>query len=484
MLGTDEQYDNPFFEDLGPPKARLQGLPPGDAGTKKTVEAMKRVIASGMIDPRVREQAINIIRSCKVKDVACEAKQIFFFVRDTIRWTRDVWNKETVQSVPRTLKWGAGDCLPSGTLLLRSDYKFVPIADIQVGEWILGHDGWTPVLAKIHKGKKAVLSFELTNKCLLRATPNHRVFIMDEATPVEVRAGELKDGDILRTPDRVPVGQKELDPDIAYVEGLYVADGWSDNYRFCISGKDGHPKRAQKEAVATICARRGVKTRWHPRYIAVNDSEWTTALAGCGTHTVEKRCNLGYDLESSSRLLEGLQADSGVTRTGTRVFSTISHELALQIRLLLRMVRGSSCSIRLVEKHGGLGKHPIYRVTERCASKTAPRRLFVKSCLPEVQEDTYDVTTGSGTIYLPESDTVVHNCDDKTSVLIALLYSVGIGPCRIKVIAADDTRKHDFSHVYAQLMVNGSWMNMDPSPPGAGFGWEHPTRYREAVYPV
>lgn len=86
----------------------------------------------------------------------------------------------------------------------------------------------------------------------------------------------------------------------------------------------------------------------------------------------------------------------------------------------------------------------------------------------------YDIETESGRIYLPESDIIVHNCDDYASLGFAALASVGI-PVRYKVIRTVDS--DDWNHIYIQAGTSKSdpksWVSLDASVP-AQAGWEAP----------
>ena len=84
----------------------------GDTGVEQTIAQMRRLIEQGKKDPQVHEYAAAIIRSCNVPafDWNGEARAIFEWVRRNIRFTRDVYGKETLHSAPEILRLGIGDC--------------------------------------------------------------------------------------------------------------------------------------------------------------------------------------------------------------------------------------------------------------------------------------------------------------------------------------------------------------------------------------
>jgi transglutaminase-like putative cysteine protease len=111
LFGPPDTPEN-FFAGMAGPTGRLESLPGGDAGVKKTLKKMKEFIREGSKDPNIRQLAMSIIRKCRVKDALCETKAIFKWVQENLRWTRDVDGVETLQKPARTLspEWRAGDC--------------------------------------------------------------------------------------------------------------------------------------------------------------------------------------------------------------------------------------------------------------------------------------------------------------------------------------------------------------------------------------
>jgi hypothetical protein len=90
----------------------------------------------------------------------------------------------------------------------------------------------------------------------------------------EIRAAEARVGDDLVTAEWLPtaetpalvwpeVAREMAADDLAWLLGVYVADGWTEAYRFAISGRDGKPKEDQKRRVQALMEAAGVATRWH-----------------------------------------------------------------------------------------------------------------------------------------------------------------------------------------------------------------------------
>lgn len=325
-----------------------------------------------------------------------------------------------------------GDCLPVSTLVLTSDYTVKPIGSVAPGDVIMGDGGLTTVLEQAVTGEKPILSFELNNGSFLRCSPEHRVFLRDGS---EKRAEDVRPGDLLRTPTSefaagVASSSFGLKPeDFAWLVGVYVADGWSDyprHPRFCISGKDGCKKEEQKRRVQSLVEAISGSTRWHERYVAVNHKGMAEYMHECGQRAPSKHLPaLNFSRGQVASLLEGLRADASTANSGTVTHGTTSEILALQLRILYRML-GQSVHIKRWDEHGGLGTHPMYRVTVRQPDdpshpnswRNSARVVVVREEEPEL---CCDVTTDTGRFYLPESDVVVHNCEDLACYRVAEL---------------------------------------------------------------
>jgi len=319
-----------------------------------------------------------------------------------------------------------GDCLPVSTLVLLEDYTVKAIGSLVPGDKIMGDGCFTTVTENLVTGEKPILELDLRNGSVLRCSPEHRVFLRDDT---EKRAEQVVVGDYLKVPTsefptRTESESFGLDPrDFAWLLGVYVADGWSDyprHPRFCISGKDGCKKEEQKRRVEALCKKIQCSTRWHERYIAVNHRELAAHMHGCGHRAPDKHLpSLSMSRDQVVSLIDGLLADASCSSSGTFTHGTTSEILALQLRILYRML-GQSVHVRRWDDHGGLGTHPMYRVTVRQPDSTRDnaRVVGIRECEPEL---CCDITTDTGRFYLPESDVIVHNCEDLACYRVAEL---------------------------------------------------------------
>ena len=468
---------------------------------EQRIALLQNLVYEGVQDPSLRKLALSITSGCKARDGECEAKAVDSWMRDNIRYTGDiapiklgakgpVEGIDLFQHPKRTVEFGGGDCLPIETLVLRNDFALVPMIDLDPGDFIMGESGWTQVQERWLTGEKEILEFDLSNGCTLRVTAEHRIFRNVDGHVEEIRAGEARVGDDLITPVSVPLAQESQTPwpevllkatpeERAWLLGVYTADGWSDGHnkdapcRSAISGRDGHPKEAQKTRVVEMMRRLDVNTRWHNKYVAINDASIAKFMSQVGRRAYDKALPwLAPTSESEARaLLEGLNADADVR---DNVFGTTSPALALQLRVLYRML-GVSVGIRRVDNHGGFGQHPIYRVTPR---RTDNERRDIKFARIRSIRDggvtmCADMTTDTGKFWLPESDVLVHNCDDHSSLAATLLALNGI-QSKFRVTAA--RYGAGWSHIYVVAGLPkehpSNWIAVDTTLPGRFYGTE------------
>lgn len=93
-----------------PAVAFLGFIPDGPEGIRITLEVMRRLVREWRTNPEMIALARSIVAGIAEKNFTAEASALQAYVRDSIRYTQDVNEIETVQSPEITLQTGHGDC--------------------------------------------------------------------------------------------------------------------------------------------------------------------------------------------------------------------------------------------------------------------------------------------------------------------------------------------------------------------------------------
>lgn len=78
---------------------------------------MGRFVKDGKKQLSIRQTALSIVNGSRQKDWSEEVRKLFEFVRDDIRYVRDVRGVETLQTPDKTLEFEQGDCDDKSVLL-------------------------------------------------------------------------------------------------------------------------------------------------------------------------------------------------------------------------------------------------------------------------------------------------------------------------------------------------------------------------------
>lgn len=445
---------------------------------------------------------------CPPRDDQCEIVKIWNFVVRNFRYVYDPATLDTFATAKLSLEAGGGDCFPVGTLVLREDGRIVPIETIQVGDFI--HDGvsFVEVLKTWDRGLKPIHAMTLNNGDVLRLSDTHKVLrvprgdytnpntgkILRNATPgryesaEETRVYDLKVGDDLLQPREFGGGSIELSEDDAFLVGAYLAEGCKTN-----GGRDsdGVLRRSQvsiagisngkgiRERVIDILSRRGVAFNSPSNAILFKVVDVPIlAELDLGNTAIDKHLpHLDWGPQTVANIVAAMeQGDGGLSTSGKNmVYSTISTELALQYRVLKRML-GNSVAMKCLVEHGGAGKNPIYRMTVRVNDKFRPWAHVKAIAVEDEEQECVDIMTASGRVYLPESDVLLRNCDDATILFSSLLESIGFHT-RCRVISTPD-EPENWVHIYPLVGVPkddpSDWLPLDCTVSGYKPGQEWP----------
>lgn len=95
----------------------LSIIPDGPEGVRVTLREMSKITQVYKKAPAIREMALSLVRDLPSKAWSMEVKRLHAFVRDNIRYTRDILGCETLQTPVQTLRVGQGDCDDKSMLL-------------------------------------------------------------------------------------------------------------------------------------------------------------------------------------------------------------------------------------------------------------------------------------------------------------------------------------------------------------------------------
>lgn len=113
----------------------LKSIPDGIAGIKATLAVMVRYAQQSRYDFAVRNQALKLVAALPSKNYMAEVEAIHKYVRDDVRYVKDIDGVETVATPTQTMLMMQGDCddkaLLAAALLMAIGHqvRFVAVGD-------------------------------------------------------------------------------------------------------------------------------------------------------------------------------------------------------------------------------------------------------------------------------------------------------------------------------------------------------------------
>lgn len=95
----------------------LFGIPSGAAGVLATLKIMSALVRRAKKTLPIRQTAAQLVNGYKQKDWISEIKKLHAFVRDEIRYVKDIRGVETLHTPARILEQQYGDCDDKSVLL-------------------------------------------------------------------------------------------------------------------------------------------------------------------------------------------------------------------------------------------------------------------------------------------------------------------------------------------------------------------------------
>jgi transglutaminase-like putative cysteine protease len=93
-----------------PDISAIYQIPDGENGTRATLKIMRKLVRAGRKNLAVRNMALALTNDLLQKDYLSEIRRVHNFVRDEIRYVRDVNEVETLHTAEKVLEQLSGDC--------------------------------------------------------------------------------------------------------------------------------------------------------------------------------------------------------------------------------------------------------------------------------------------------------------------------------------------------------------------------------------
>jgi len=95
----------------------LHSIPDGREGIRATLKLMSKLVSQYKINPTIRELAIGLTNKLQQKNFTGEVRALHEYVKEQIRYVKDIKGVETIQTPLQTLRLMAGDCDDKSTLV-------------------------------------------------------------------------------------------------------------------------------------------------------------------------------------------------------------------------------------------------------------------------------------------------------------------------------------------------------------------------------
>lgn len=484
---------------------------------EQTLHWMAKFIRQGQYDHRLRELVEReIVADLFPHDYLSEYAAILNWVRSNIRYVRDPRTVEQVKTPQVVVETRTGDCLPLDTKVVVRDsrgyYRLKSLGELRhdyASYDALSYDfeqqSWTfqPVVGWHDKGVQETYRVKLTTGYSFRCTHGHKLFLWKQSHGIsEVRtladacarspqpdgSFKLKQNWTILTAKQIPLlGQEHsfASPDAAWTLGAYVAEGWGEQHKVCIARNE--PKLLHK-----ALDRLGVPYVFvAPRpnsggYTRLHAHPFKDALRTAGGRALDKHFPwdvLSGDAASLRKLLDGYSWGDSWHNDGrskghamhVRMHSTVSSELAVQLKFLHLLFGLPLSGGGRPVPGGGLGKNLIYRLYESTGARYQERlpgltNVGARRVAYAGTEPVCDISVANTHNFVLADGTLVHNCDDLSVVIGTLVGLVG-GPVRLVAgglagAPRSPSGRPLLSHVWLEAYdsTSKSWVVLDPVP--------------------
>jgi len=355
------------------------------------------------------------------------------------------------------------DCLSKDTevIFINEDgyYDVKPLKEVKEGDILLSYNfekgEFEPdIVTKVaDKGVKETYHVKLSNGLETVLTGDHKVFAWHYYTVKRngkwVRKEEILEmrfKDLYTSISRIKskwhwqllmakkIPSGKVRDELAWVKGLYVAEGWISGNVVGIANNDRNILRKAEKLLNNISIRTGYKPRRKNSgaYIYACSKRALEIFEPFGRRALEKTIPpyaLSYDEETLREFLDGYYTGDGTKSLSPKRresieawYNTVSRDLAIRL-FVCHLVLGKPLRVYCIKRHGGFGKNPIYRLIcfrnstfrkNTCGYTNLTHSTF------EVEENgkesVIDITTMKNHNFVLANGQIVHNCDDFSSL--------------------------------------------------------------------
>lgn len=504
---------------------------PASRLTSDTVRRMYELVDRAKTDASFQKLVYGVVNAAmpgQWKDYRRELTSFFNWAKRAVDYRRDPYGVELLQDVWATLDRRRGDCIPLDQKIVVKDKATNRYAVVEIGSlkksfgnyealsYNFEESRWEfkPITRWIDKGRKKVFSVRMANGTSFRCTADHKLFRYNQGRGYKIRNGlPCRAGTVpfdvkplseinkvsgvrpsLAMVRRIPSLDSSIDrsEDYLWCYGRYIADGWvggRHSERIQIGG-DGLKREALCERLDRLKAPYSKSKREVSSAVSLLKSGFRSEFS----QDIRGKYAWGKDLPEDFLSLSANQIDAFIDGYGNygddfvpkhgvwkdrveRIHNTCSFELAKKL-MFLHWLKGDVASLWTQEKHGGAGKHVIYRVlvwkrADRKQDRYKERMPGISNgAIKEVVElaeaEVCDITVEGTHNFVLENGVIAHNCDDFTILLSAAAEILG-APSRIVTVSTRADKEPN--HVFPEAYVSGTWHTMDATVPGSTFGW-------------
>jgi len=384
---------------------------------------------------------------------------------------RDYW-KTPIEM----LNDGEGDCLEENTdILIKNSIK--KIKDIEIGDLVLSYNyaseeyEYKKVINKWDKGILEGNIIKLKNGNKIIATDDHRFFCRtSEGNRQDYEVKRLKDINLeywckrqIHCVYSLPEGEVDIDKDLAYIYGIYLAEGYSDGSKIQIAQDKQNIRNKIENALNNLKVPYSKSKRTKHAYYNILKGEIKDKLKTLGSDSFNKNIPiefLNWNKESLKYLMEGMLDGDGTDRNkkwnpdnSLWEFSTSSEQVAKIFNVICRKVYGN-CWFYKQEVHQGVGNKPIYRLRYN-PKGLSNEEIFngissvsIKSLEKISNKHYYDIEVEDNhNFVLADSGVISHNCEDFARWYVDILTRVqGISEARFVIYNGLNSKKKLTGH--------------------------------------